>query len=334
MSKIEWTHRQGTKSEVWNMIRGCSLKSKGCENCYAMHFAHRFSQPGGPFEGLTRNTNSGVKWTGGIKLMPEMLNIPLKWKAPRTCFVNSMTDLFHEDVPFDFIDNVFAVMDCCPQHTFIILTKRADRMLEYYNEKREWRVGQLKYAYKSDDRDLSSWPLKNVWILVSAEDQDTFDSRVKDLMRIPAAVRGVSIEPQLGPISMFSRFESNEYNNFWVLNGGESGYKARAPHPDWFTTIRDQCKYAGIPYFFKQWGEWAPDSHVSYNGPFLIHGPQHYLINIDGRGHIYRDLFDYDPAEETEPRLTKEDNAWWMVKVGKHASGNFLDGVQHLEFPK
>lgn len=324
MSKIEWTHRRGTKSEVWNMIRGCSLESAGCSNCYAMHMAHRFSQLGGPFEGLTKKTNSGVKWTGEIRLMPEMLTIPLKWKSPRTCFVNSMTDLFHPDVPFDFIDNVFAVMDCCPQHTFIILTKRAERMYDYFQEKREWRVGQLKYAY-SEDRDLSCWPLKNVWMLVSAEDQKTYDDRVYHLMRIPAAVRGVSIEPQIGPINMFSRFESNEYNNFWILNGGESGQHARPCHPEWLRKIRNQCKYAGIPYFLKQIGAWEPidihrlDQAMSRVGWF--DEDQKFISATDWRslpttiGHI--------PSDKRLP----------MTMVGKNKAGNYLDGVQHLEFP-
>ncbi len=335
MSKIEWTHRPGTKSEVWNMIRGCSLESAGCSNCYAMHFAHRFSKkPGSPFEGLTRNTNSGVKWTGEIRLMENMLTIPLKWREPRTCFVNSMTDLFHPDVPFDFIDKVFAVMAMCPHHTFIILTKRASRMAEYFQSPtRQWSVWQAQMMINTEAEEFS-WPLKNVWLLVSAEDQKTYDERVYHLMRTPAVVRGVSIEPQIGPINMYSRFESNEYTNFWILNGGESGRKARPPHPDWFRTIRDQCAYAGIPYFFKQWGEWAPDSHVSFNGPFFIRSSKHYIIDIDGRGEYYKYCTTYDPDfKELDPPITKENNAWWMANTGKHESGNLLDGVQHLEFP-
>jgi protein gp37 len=314
MSKIEWTHRPGTKSEVWNPVSGCSLESAGCSNCYAMHFAHRFSGPGAPFEGLTVKKNSGVKWNGVIRLNTDRLHIPLKWKTPRTCFVNSMSDLFHPDVPFDFIDNVFAVMDCCPDHTFIILTKRAERMAQYYAERRDWRVGQLKYAYRSDDADLSDWPLKNVWIGVSVEDQQTADLRINELMKIDAVVRFVSYEPALGPVDFSRWFGLYEWREGewslkvgtrwkdspdWIIAGAESGNKARPAHPDWFRQVRDQCAAAGVSYFFKQWGAWAP-------GEF---------------GRLYR-----------EESVTYTDGQT-MVKVGKSKSGNTLDGVQHLNFP-
>ncbi len=335
MSKIEWTHRPGTKSEVWNMIRGCSLESDGCTNCYAMHFAHRFSiKPGSPFEGLTRNTNSGVKWTGEIRLMDKMLTIPLGWKEPRTCFVNSMTDLFHKDVPDDFIDKVFAVMALCPQHTFIILTKRAERMYEYFKvQTRKYSVWQeaVKIGINPD----FFWPLRNVWMLVSAEDQRTYNDRVEFLLQTPAVVRGVSIEPQIGPVDMFQKFESNEYNNFWILNGGESGPKARPAHPDWFRLIRDQCKYAGIPYFFKQFGNWYTSSMNMQTGLPMFRMYNSYLHFtqkdwvmkgqkcIDMNGKICDIGKDFQDAKYPVAIMTRV----------KDKSINFLDGVQHLEFP-
>jgi protein gp37 len=325
MSKIEWTHRSGTKSEVWNPVSGCSLESAGCANCYAMHFAHRFSGPRAPFEGLTVKKNSGVKWTGRIQLNEDRLRIPLSWRSPRTVFVNSMSDLFHPNVPFDFIDNVFAVMAMCPDHVFIILTKRDQLMVEYFTYRsRQWSVWQAQMMINPDAPEFA-WPLPNVWIGVSAEDQENFDKRVESLMRIKATVKVVSIEPQLGPINIFNRFESNEFNNFWILNGGESGHKARPSHPNWFRTIRDQCKYMGVPYFFKQHGGWEQidihrlDQRTTKVGYFdeqeVFHQVKRY---VDLPTNIHRSFYD--------KRVT-------MTMVGKHASGNLLDGVQHLEFP-
>lgn len=338
MSKIEWTHRPGTKSEVWNPVQGCSLESQGCANCYAMTFAHRFSGPGAPFEGLTKKTNSGVKWNGNIRLVTEALHKPLSWKTPRTCFVNSMSDLFHEKVPFDFIDNVFAVMDCCPQHTFIILTKRSKRMKQYFDEKREWHVSQLKYAYKSDDADLSAWPLKNVWMGVSVENQEKADERIPDLLRIPSEIRFLSCEPLIGPISLDKCIHLLN----WVIVGGESGHNASPMHPDWVRDLRNECRSHNVPFFFKQWGEFRPFEE-SYP-PFY----RDCAIGIEVDGH-FMNFIDYNhkseagkyngfrwmPAMESITYCLehKSSNCSWL-RMGKKESGNFLDGVQHLEFPK
>ncbi|MFZ5815336.1 MAG: DUF5131 family protein [Bacillota bacterium] len=131
MTTIEWTHMPGYKGETWNPLRGCSHVSEGCRNCYAATMAHRFSGPGQPYEGLTRMTPQGARWTGEIRLVPEMLEEPLRWRAPRMVFVNSMSDLFHEAVPLEFIDRVFAVMALTPRHIYQVLTKRPRRMLDY-----------------------------------------------------------------------------------------------------------------------------------------------------------------------------------------------------------
>ena len=180
-STIEWCDK------VWNPIRGCSMVSQGCERCYAMKQAHRFSGPGRAYEGLTELGPSGPRWTGTIKLVPEHLEQPLHWRKPARIFVNSMSDLFHEEVPFDFIDKVFAVMALCPQHTFQVLTKRADRMFDYC-------------AARHGIEDIS--PLPNVWLGVSVENQRTADERLPDLLATWAAHRWVSLEPMLEAVDL------------------------------------------------------------------------------------------------------------------------------------
>jgi protein gp37 len=312
MSKIEWT------DVTWNPVTGCDKVSQGCKNCYAevMHrrlrgmFPEKYSQP----------------FLGHIQLHASELRKPLKWKKPKMVFVNSMSDLFHPDVPFDFIDDVFAVMDCCPQHTFQILTKRPDRMAQYFAENRAWRVGQLKYAYDSSDYDLNGWPLENVWLGTSCEDQKTANERIPYLLLAPAAVRFLSCEPLLGPIdlSISYPYRSLQSQFDWIIVGGESGPKARPMHPDWVRSLRNQCIITGVPFFFKQWGAWMPGEQniTSLNQIASIDkGADVQLINHAGI-HNNRVLID----GVTEP-LTR------MFKVGKHNSGNLLDGVQHLNFP-
>jgi protein gp37 len=300
MSKIEWT------DVTWNPVTGCDKVSQGCKNCYAevMHrrlrgmFPEKYSTP----------------FLGHVETHADELSKPLRWKKPRLVFVNSMSDLFHPDVPFDFIDDVFAVMDCCPQHTFQILTKRTYRMAQYFDENRAWRVGQLKYAYDSSDYDLNGWPLKNVWLGTSCEDQTTAEQRIPYLLQVPAEVRFLSCEPLLGPIDFINLIKWNKpgikyhYPKIgWVIVGGESGHKARPMHPDWVRSLRDQCKDAEVPFFFKQWGEWIDNQNMPGE-----------LINIDYKKHEFGNgYFQTD-----------------MWRVGKKNAGNLLDGVQHLEFAK
>lgn len=294
MSKIEWTHRAGTKSEVWNPTTGCDKVSQGCKNCYAEIMHKRLRGMG--------QKKYQQPFLGHLVMHDDELRKPLKWKNPRTAFVNSMSDLFHESVTFDFIDNVFAVMDCCPESTFIILTKRAERMREYFNENRGWRVGQIKYAYDSSDYDLSSWPLRNVWIGVSVEDQQTADERVPCLAEVDAFVKFISYEPALGPIDFYNYFNDGNLLKTisWVIMGGESGHKARPMHPDWARSTRDQCNNAGVPFFFKQWGAW--DDNAT--------NPKAKRQSVVHNGIGYE-----------------------MVNNGKKNTGNLLDGKQHLEFP-
>lgn len=226
-SDIEWTDR------VWNCLRGCAPVSPGCARCYAMKQAHRFSGPGGAYEGLTKLGSKGPVWTGDVRLVPEKLDEPLRWRKPQKVFVNSMSDLFHDDVPDDFIAAVFAVMAACPQHTFQILTKRPERMRAWFQWVERSKPGYwhgrsgvlfaaLERAAGADLVDKAwarviagppadnlgdschdpKWPLPNVLLGVSVEDQERADERIPLLLETPAAVRFLSVEPLLGPVDL------------------------------------------------------------------------------------------------------------------------------------
>jgi len=201
ITKIEWADRS------WNCVRGCSIVSPGCRSCYAMKQAHRFSGPGRAYEGLTKLTErSGPQWTGKVVTVEDALLEPLSWRKPQRVFVNSMSDLFHEDVPDEFIDKVFAVMALAERHTFQILTKRPERMREWFDENGRDAV-QHTVHYPQFDRwrqsiTLGQWPLPNVWLGVSAEDQQRADERIPLLLQTPASVRFVSCEPLLGPVDL------------------------------------------------------------------------------------------------------------------------------------
>jgi len=214
-STIEWTE------STWNPVTGCSKVSPGCAHCYAETFAERFRGiPNHPYE-------QGFD----LKLWPDRLDLPLKWKRPRLIFVNSMSDLFHEQVPVDFIKAVFDTMVAAHRHTFQVLTKRSQRARAL--------AEQLP------------WP-RNIWLGVSVENQ-YWTSRVAHLARVPAAVRFLSCEPLLGELDL------KLMGIDWVIVGGESGHRARPMQADWARRVRDQCLQAGVPFFFKQWG--AYDEH-------------------------------------------------------------------------
>jgi protein gp37 len=210
-SKIEWTE------STWNPVTGCTKISIGCRNCYAERFALRLKAAG------NRNYANGFR----VTLHPHLLRMPLRWRQPRTIFVNSMSDLFHKDVPLDFISKIFNVMSHASQHRFQVLTKRSARMV------------QLSPSL--------SWP-QNIWMGVTVEKADC-TSRIEHLRRTPAAIKFVSFEPLLGPVPNIG-LEGID----WVIVGGESGPGARSMRAEWATDIRDQCLAAGVPFFFKQWG--------------------------------------------------------------------------------
>ena len=244
-SAIEWTEAS------WNPLAGCKEISPGCANCYAAVMAHRLAAMGqAKYQGTTRKLPNGkVVWTGKINTDEEALTIPLGWKKPRRVFVNSMSDLLHEDVPDSFIDSVFRVMINCPQHTFQILTKRAERMATYTSN----RWGTF------DGKTYSL--MAHIWLGVSVEDQQRADERIPLLLQTPAVVRFLSCEPLLGPVELrFALSDSkaravmgSDYAITWVIVGGE-GHGARPCNLAWIRSIVQQCKAAGVPCFVKQLG--------------------------------------------------------------------------------
>lgn len=200
-TSIEWT------DTTWNPVRGCSRVSPGCVNCYAERMAARFSGPGQPFEGLAKRTSSGPRWTGKVEMIGQRLLDPLGWRKPRRVFVNSMSDLFHEGLEDRRIDLVFGVMAITPRHTYQILTKRPERMLEYFSQPDiRGRVARAGARYLDPPAFPpyadTVWPLPNVWLGVSVEDQERADERIPPLLQTPAAVRFLSCEPLLGPVNL------------------------------------------------------------------------------------------------------------------------------------
>lgn len=252
MSNIEWTEA------TWNPIVGCTITSPGCTNCYAMKMAGRIERMGTArhYDGTTLTSKAGSVWTGKLALAPEhVLLAPLRRRKPTTWFVNSMSDLFHEDALDAWIDRVFAVMALAPQHTFQILTKRAARMRAFLSRHRwhHWaRIGRAIDSHRWENLPAimggDCAPLPNVWLGVSAEDQRRWDERTADLQATPAAIRFVSAEPLLGPIvGDFSDLD-------WIIVGGESGPGARHMEDAWAESIVQQCAAAGTAAFVKQMG--------------------------------------------------------------------------------
>ena len=225
-SKIDWT------DATWNPCSGCTKMSPGCDNCYAIRNAKRMAGNPHPavqaaYRGLVTGSGSNLDWNGTVRTLPDRLDAPLHWRKPRMVFVNSLSDLFHKDVPEEFIAQVFATMEQANWHQFQVLTKRSSRL-----------------------RDLSAalpWP-DNVWAGVSIENNQ-YLFRADDLRATGAKVKFLSLEPLLGPLP-----DLNLAGIDWVIVGGESGPKARQMKAEWARDIRDQCVAAGVPFFFKQWG--------------------------------------------------------------------------------
>jgi protein gp37 len=265
---IAWTDR------TWNPTRGCSIVSPGCTNCYAMKLAHRFSGPGKPYDGLTKQTpRSGPQWTGKVTTVESALLEPLSWRKPQRVFVNSMSDLFHQDVPDAFIDQVFATMAAGHNHTFQVLTKRPERMRRYVSDSAlqdriHWasldRFGHTKdFDSQVDSWVYGRWPLPNVWLGVSVEDQPRADERIPLLLQTPAVVRFISAEPLLGRVDVIDWMDHEcgdpphgrcPAEIDWVIVGGESGPGARSFNLEWARSIVKQCTAASVPVFIKQLG--------------------------------------------------------------------------------
>lgn len=311
-SSIEWT------DATWNPVTGCTKVSPGCDHCYAETFAERWRGiPGHYFE-------NGFD----VTLRPERLDQPIRWRKPRRIFVNSMSDLFHDDVPGEYIAQVFAAMGLARWHTFQLLTKRHGRMRSMLNSQ-VFRIQMLDAAYRmvtgesgavlpaevkqaywarkdevlQGERDSAlEWPLPNVWVGVSVEDQKWADIRIPALLDTPAAVRWISAEPLLGPLRLneWLGAEAKVALN-WVVLGGESGPGARPMLDNWAREVRRQCEASATPFLFKQWGAWAPS-------------PNGNLVSVvDAEGHEW-------PAR--------------MFRGPKAATGRMLDGQTWDQYPE
>jgi protein gp37 len=296
-TKIEWTDR------TWNPVRGCSRVSPGCERCYAMGQAHRFSGVGKPYEGLTTIRRGKVDWSGVARFIPKELGAPLRWRKPQRIFVNSMSDLFHSSLTNEEIAAVFGVMAVARRHTFQVLTKRPERARDWF----QWLESHALARHRSVDVAVQEqaylllrdrfplhpvkgtfkafpWPLTNLWLGVSIENQETADKRISLLLQTPAAVRFVSYEPALGPVTFADGWlgastrcpdcglgvrvdedgccrtcgaDAVRYGLDWVIIGGESGPGARPCALEWIERVVGQCRAAQVPCFVKQLGSYV-----------------------------------------------------------------------------
>ena len=245
-TKIQWA------DATWNIITGCSLVSPGCTNCYAMRLAGGRLKNHPSRAGLTRSGPNGPVWNGHLRFNEQWLHQPLTWRRPRRIFVCAHGDLFHEDVQTGWLNRIFSIIALCPQHQFLILTKRADRMRGYAKdflyELRVWR----------------EWPMQNVWLGVSVEDQIRAAERIPLLLTTPAAVRWISAEPLLGPVSLepqrvpYDLGQLPDYDLDWVVVGGESGPQARDMDVAWARSLREECRDLNIAFFMKQMARRAP----------------------------------------------------------------------------
>lgn len=347
-SIIEWT------DATWNPITGCSVVSAGCKHCYAMKLAGTRLQNHPSRQGLTVDTKNGPVWTGDVRLNSEWLDQPIRWARQRMVFVCAHADLFHESVPDEWIDAIFGVMWAClygrnerDGHIFQVLTKRAERMRDYFKtDRREaWARSAVNYGGGTDPDGV--WdqvigfdgPHPRIWLGVSVENQETSDERIPMLLDTPAAVRWISAEPLLGPINL----RAVEHPNYsvladalggvdsrgtgwgesiqpgptldWVVVGGESGPCSRPMHPEWARSLRDQCAKTGTPFMFKQWGE--------YSGADGITAKARDWKMVDDNG---RTLQEAGSTANMGPVIH-------MAKIGKKAAGRLLDGIEHNGFP-
>jgi len=322
---IEWT------DATWTVVQGCDYESPGCKHCYVPAVLWRLMhnpnpEIAGPLAGLIEKRGDTLVFTGKVAMREDRLNWPLYWSKPRRIFVPSHGDIFHPAVTDHFLDKIFAVMALCPQHTFQVLTKRAGRMRAYLAaagrfEAIQAAIERLRLGEwgEGDTEDASdAWPLPNVWLGTSVEDQSRADERIPLLLDTPAAKRFLSCEPMLGPVDLTKLHPGGAqtldalagvsvdppYFDWpgidWVIVGGESGKDARPMHPDWARSLRDQCKAASVPFFFKQWGEWGFDPRT---------------ISAKGRSfHHFED-------------------GTIVQNYGKKAAGRLLDGREHNDIP-
>jgi len=331
-TKIEWT------DATWNPIVGCSVVSPGCTNCYAMRLAGTRMKHHPSRAGLTRDSKAGPVWTGEVRFMEQWLIQPLRWAKPRMIFVCAHADLFHEAVPDEWIDRIFAVMAMAPQHTFQVLTKRPERMREYlarHDAGLRWLVRCGQFAdHGLGVGDAVNWTrqgLPNVWLGTSVEDQAAADARIPELLATPASVRFLSCEPLLGPVN-FNRIPSDhagaDFMNplrghywidaqvpeqvastdgtiDWVIGGGESGSGARPCDLAWLRSLRDQCAAAGVAFFAKQLGS-KPELDLEGNVKYILDWPAGHVIENRRARIKLRDRHGGDMAEWPEDLRRRE----------------------------
>lgn len=334
-TKIEWT------DATWNPVTGCSVVSAGCKNCYAMKLAGTRLKHHPSRAALTVDTKSGPVWTGEVRLNEQWIDQPIRWSRQRMVFVCAHADLFNPGVPDHWIDTIFGVMWAClygrneqDGHVFQVLTKRAERMRDYFKTDRRESWAHAAVAYGGGIDPDALWdqiidfdgPHPRIWLGVSVEDQAAADERIPLLLDTPAAVRWISAEPLLGPVDLSSLTIIEKDGNRpgvlmnaltghlagpddmleakidWVVVGGESGPKARPMHPNWARSLRDQCAEAGVPFLFKQHGE-------------------------------YLNSFDASMLGNENTPLHKFDDGKFVVRVGKKSAGRLLDGVMHDGYP-
>jgi protein gp37 len=397
-TKIDWC------DSTWNPLRGCSHVSAGCDHCYAERMTARFAGPGQPHDGLVENG----RWTGNVWGVEEHLLDPLKWGGileecpqcasigldpmncmpldnghrpgntarPRRIFVDSMSDLFHENVTDEMRDKILVVMILGWRHQYQVLTKRAKAMRDYFIELAENPGDRLEDAACEMDLDedtgchvsnfvngwarwqemlddgnplngtVRRWPLPNIWLGVSVENQATADERIPLLLQTPAAMRFVSCEPLLGAVvlpwlglnSSLSKWKDGDVapdrykaawaaqitggpSIGWVIAGGESGPGARPMHPDWARGLRDQCQAAGVPFFFKSWGEW---------GRLEDHRGLGWKVGDERTGYFSQDA----PGDYEWHSMGVASDGQHMLRVGKKAAGRLLDGRAWEQFPE
>jgi protein gp37 len=355
-TRVEWTRADdGTPGATWPIVTGCEHMSPGCDRCYAARLTAGRLRNNPAYAGLAE----GGRFNGEVRLLPDRLDWPLHWRKPRRIFVCSMSDLFHKDVPVEFIARAWAVMAATPQHTYIVLTKRHARMRsvlrdechcrsghvpgEHFRSVMEWASTPHSPTYipglKSGMSNAVPWPLPNVWIGVSAEDQKWANIRIPALLDTPAAVRWVSAEPLLGPINLNpddhtghdSDHQGTHYECLacstddksvtyverpfpeidWLVVGGETGPGARPVHPDWIRSLRDQCVDASVPFYLKQWGDWLP---------------------LDGHRE-YMSLPPIQPGRTREWVRPFGDDGPTMCRIGKRHAGRVLDGRTWDQYP-
>ncbi len=352
-TSIEWTDK------TWNPVSGCAKVSAGCKNCYAEQLWPRLNAPGQPYEGRPFTD---------VKCHPERLRQPIRWRKPAKIFVNSMSDLFHEDVPDQFIIDVFDIIRECYAtrrgHIFQILTKRPERMADFYSRLRfnGNEGGIYGRTWLCDDpNDRSAYSpmglhgctgLKNIWLGVSVEDQQAADERIPWLLQTPAPVRFLSIEPMLGEINLraiqwpgkhkvdvllkgawdlpgwFKGFTNHSDMNGidWIIVGGESGPHGRPMHPDWARKIQEQCEFAEVPFLFKQWGSHKPIR--SYYGE-----DDDDDLEIDPHEHPFKIVCPSGYIWNVDFDGQPPSDCWIMQKTHKKRSGRTLDGKIYDEYP-